>query len=72
LLATHGKDVDDLVRAAYQSAFNRDPDDGERTDARSFLADKKVNGSQANPLSTAAVVDFCHALLNAAELLYVE
>jgi hypothetical protein len=81
LLAAHGRDTRALVRAAYRGAFSRDPDAGELADAEQFLVHQahllaspaeKTSGKRVSPAFTAAVVDFCHALINAAELLHVE
>lgn len=88
LLAAHGRDVRALVRAAYLRAFAREPDNEDAADARKFLtrqarliADKGLPERDALPEPTpagldanfaAAVVDFCHALLNSAEFLDVE
>jgi hypothetical protein len=81
LLAAHGRDVRALVRSAYQETFNRNPEPDELAEAEQFLghqaqlpppAGDKPEGKRASPAFTAAVTDFCHALLNAAELLYVE
>jgi hypothetical protein len=81
LLAAHGRDVRALVRSAYQEAFNRDPEPDELAEAQQFLghqallpapAGDKAEAKRVGPAFTAAVTDFCHALINAAELLYVE
>jgi hypothetical protein len=52
-----------LVNAAYRTAFARLPSDSERNDALDFLK----SGNREERL-----VDFCHALLNANEFLYVD
>jgi hypothetical protein len=82
LLAAHGQDVPALVRSAYRDAFNRNPEPDELAEAKHFLmsqeellpapAGDKTEAKRAGPAFTAAVTDFCHALINAAELLYVE
>jgi hypothetical protein len=75
LLATHGPDTRALVRAGYRAAFGRDPAPDERAAAEQFI-DRQAHLAPAPagaPVPRdAAVVDFCHALLNAAEFLYVD
>jgi hypothetical protein len=69
LVADHGRDAVSLIRAAYRRAFNREPDAHEIAAAKQFLTRQtRFLGSRSN----AAVVDFCHALLNSAEFLDVE
>jgi hypothetical protein len=74
-------DVRALVRSAYQEAFNRDPEPDELAEADKFLghqarlsapAGENAAAKRPGPAFTAAVADFCHALINAAELIYVE
>jgi hypothetical protein len=87
LLAAHGGDVAGMVRDAYRILFGRDPEPDEVQDARAFLdrqARRIASGGaparealpetppRVKPALAAAVVDFCHALLNSAEFLYVE
>ncbi|MGH7226363.1 MAG: DUF1553 domain-containing protein, partial [Gemmataceae bacterium] len=67
LLAKHGRAVAPLIRAAYLRAFSREPDVHEIAAAEKFLS-RQTRLSDA----FAAVVDFCHALLNSAEVLDVE
>jgi len=54
-----GDDVQDLVRRAYQLAYNRNPDEEESNDAVSFVA--------AHTLS-----DFCRVIINSNEFLHVD
>jgi hypothetical protein len=54
-----GDDVHDLVRRAYQLAYNRNPDEEESNDAVSFVA--------AHTLS-----DFCRVIINSNEFLHVD
>jgi hypothetical protein len=56
-------DDEALVTAAYRTAFARTPSDSQRNDAVHFLS----RGERQERL-----VDFCHALLNANEFLYVD
>jgi hypothetical protein len=77
-----------LIRAAYLRAFSREPDPAELAAAQKFLSRQaQLIGSRSgaarealpepnppglDPAFAAAVVDFCHALLNSAEFLDVE
>lgn len=78
LLAVPDLDNARLVRRAYQNVFSREPDSAEQTAGRQFLerqthllaSGSGADGSRA--AREAAVTDFCHALLNSAEFLYVE
>jgi hypothetical protein len=88
LLADHCKDTIRLVRQTYLCAFDREPDSEELAAATQFLERQArliasgsgpVRDSLPQPLPAgvcaahaAAVVDFCHTLLNSAEFLYVE
>jgi hypothetical protein len=88
LLAAHGRDVRALVRTAYLQAFTREPDDEDTAAAQKFLARQArliaAKGPPSrdalpepppaglDPTYAAAVVDFCHALLNSAEFLDVD
>ncbi|MGL4463133.1 MAG: DUF1553 domain-containing protein, partial [Planctomycetia bacterium] len=57
---TAPKHVDAQIATAYSAALGRAPDASEQDDARRFLA------------AGAPLVDFCHALLNSNEFLYVD
>lgn len=88
LLKVHGKDCGALVREAYIRVFSREPSAEENTAVQKFLerqarliaaAGSVAKESLPEPMPEgseeargAAVVDFCHALLNAAEFWYVE
>jgi hypothetical protein len=85
LLAAHPGDDRGLIRAAYLTAFGREPTADEVAAADQFLDRQgKVAGTPprdglpeplpagVEPARAAAVVDFCHALMNTAEFLYVE
>jgi hypothetical protein len=88
LLTEYGGDDPQLIRQAYLSAYSREPDERERDLADQFLRDQQRRIDQSGgpppeslpeslpshvgPLRAAAVVDFCLAVLNSAELLYVE
>jgi hypothetical protein len=83
LLASHGPTPKVLIRAAYLRTFSRPPSEEEMAAAEQFLV-KQSNLIAVGPAApsgptpdakdpfTGAVVDFCHALLNSAELLYVD
>jgi hypothetical protein len=88
LLAAHGRAPGKLIGAAYRRTFNREPAGGEIAAAEKFLqrqarliASNGELGRDALPEPkpagvnapfAAAMVDFCHALLNSAEFLDVE
>ena len=57
-------DAAEGVRAAFQLAYARPPTDVEQAEAVSFL--------RQHPDAAAAWGDFCHALLNSNEFLYVD
>ena len=69
MLAT-GPDDAARVRAAYALAFSREPSDAEQTTASAFLnAQAKAHG-EAQP-GEKAWADFCHALLNVKEFVFL-
>jgi hypothetical protein len=88
LIAEHGQDTAALLRAAFAEATGRGASDDELRAASDFLArqaevvTKTGTGTQVEslpspigsyePAQAAALVDFCHALLNANSLLYVD
>ena len=67
-------DLEQLVNAAYLTAFGRAPAEDERTDAAAFLAHQQsLTGEKSVETARAeAFGDLCHALLNSNEFLYVE
>ena len=72
-------DLNTVTRRAYEAAFGRQPTSDETAAAvefmraqRDLVASEEDSASGAGNASTAAVSDFCHALLNANEFLYVE
>jgi hypothetical protein len=71
LRAEHGGDTRRVVRAAYLRVFGRDPDRDEAAAAEKFLTGQARLAGGA-PGAGAALVDFCHALLNSEEFLDVE
>jgi hypothetical protein len=88
LLDGAGGDRVALVMAAYRDAFGRRPTSMELDEADQFLteqgkriaADEEISGALLpEPMpegvavwEAAAVVDFCHALVNASEFMFVE
>lgn len=88
LLAAHQRDTSALLQAAFREAFARPACDEQMQAAEAFLARQAAalattasSDPEALPASVpdgyepaqaAAVVDFCHALLNANEFLYVD
>jgi hypothetical protein len=89
LLAEHGNDQAELIEAAFQQAFHRDPNPHELEESREFLHhqaqviaddEHEIDADLLpatiphgiTPPQAAAVADFCHALLNASELTFVD
>jgi hypothetical protein len=81
-----GRDRPALVRAAYRAAFGREPEPAELARGVAFLQSQPalLSGRPAKlslptptpdgvvPEEAAALVDFCHALLNANEFVFVD
>jgi hypothetical protein len=62
---------DSKVRHAYRLAYARDPSAAELSRGVEFLSpDGDFEGSDDAP--PAALVDFCHVVLNSSEFLYVD
>ena len=88
LLARHGDDTAALVRTAWVEAFSHEPDDDELQTALAFLdrqtAALAAGGATAadvlpiplpagqDPARAGSLVDFCHAIFNSNEFLYVD
>jgi hypothetical protein len=69
LVRTAGSDTAERITWAYRLAFGRVPTEAELSDAEAFL----TRDSGSTPTAEApAWIDFCHALLNASEFLYVD
>jgi hypothetical protein len=66
---------EEMVRAAYRLAYGRAPAPTERQEALGFLREQasriRSQFHRADP-RRAALVDFCHVLLNSNEFLYVD
>jgi mono/diheme cytochrome c family protein len=71
VLAQAGADRGRQVESAFLLALGRSPDDGERADAEAFF---RAHAGEAAVAGEAprALVDFCQALLNVNEFVYVE
>jgi hypothetical protein len=74
LVKQHGSDVRALIRHAYLNVYSRPPSRDEVSAAEEFLAQqaRRIAAAKGPDAAAAAVADFCHALMNAAEFLYVE
>ena len=68
------ENLDKLVDAAYEAAFGRVPEEDERSSAVAFIGQQQPLTGEKSPQKAlaAAFADFCHALLNSNEFLYVE
>jgi hypothetical protein len=78
----------EIVPAAYRLALSRPPTDDELTDASLFLIAQEAALSVAHsrdvllpiggfpkflpPVRAAAIIDFCHALMNCNEFVYLD
>ena len=62
-----GSDPDRVIEQAYMLAFSRRPTSEERTAGIQFLRTQSKTGKQSE-----ALADYCHALLNLNEFLYVD
>lgn len=65
-----GPDDAARVRAAYALTFSREPSDAEQATASAFLTDQAKAHGEAQP-GEKAWADFCHALLNVKEFLFL-
>jgi hypothetical protein len=70
LSAQYPGDLHALVAAAYRQAFGRPAADDEVAAAVAYIQSRASDDSGRH--ESAAVIDFCHALLNANEFLYVD
>ena len=66
-----------LIRRAYRAAYGRFPEKNEQAAAVAFVRQqesliRKSGDSKQAPARQRAIVDFCHALLNSNEFLFVE
>jgi hypothetical protein len=75
LMTDVGNDnLEKLVNAAYEAAFGRVPENEDRSAAVAFISQQRTLTGEKSPekATAAAFGDFCHALLNSNEFLYVE
>ncbi len=65
---------EERVVLAYRLVYGRAPTADERAAARDFLREqaRRVDAKGSTDVREAALVDFCHALLNSNEFLYVD
>ena len=70
LASRYGFDYEPLVVDAYESAFGRTPHADELHVATAFL--KMSAPSEEEDSVRTTITDFCHALLNANEFIYVD
>jgi hypothetical protein len=76
LWETHDGDLDAAVIAAYRSALNDAPDSQAQDEAAAYLqqqAERLAGSENATEFAArAALVDFCHVLLNSSEFVYID
>jgi hypothetical protein len=76
LRSTHGEDVRAIVAAAYRAAWGRPAEADEVQLGLRFLdrqaARYRAEGAGDEPARMAALTDFCHAVLNSNEFVYVD
>ncbi len=78
LTVEFGDDSAAIVHAVWQAAFARSPSSDESAAAQAFLRQQRdalvatAKPGVGTPPATAALVDFCHAIFNGNEFLYVD
>ena len=76
LAREHPGGLEEQVTAAYRLAYGRPPEPAEQTRAMEFLHEQarhpEGRGAGPGPPAASALVDFCHALLNSNEFVYVD
>jgi hypothetical protein len=78
LSAEHGSDARAIIRTVWQAAFGREPGVAEIAEAKDFLRQQTETLAATSqpgvgtPPAEAALVDFCHAIFNANEFLYID
>jgi hypothetical protein len=69
-----GEDLTSQIDRAYELAYSRKPDASDRDTIQTFFAKQKDivarRGEPADRAHAAALVDFCHMLLNSNEFIY--
>jgi len=72
LLLEAGSDRSKQIERAFQIAFARAPKTAELRMADEFLGEQTLKRSESKDAALAALVDYCHVLLNANELIYID
>jgi hypothetical protein len=78
LTAEQGSDTTAIIRTVWQAAFGREPGEAEVAKAMDFLRQQTETLAATSqpgvgtPPAEAALVDFCHAIFNANEFLYID
>jgi mono/diheme cytochrome c family protein len=74
LAREHPGGLDEQVAAAYRLSYGRPPEPAEQTRALQFLQDQARHAevSAAGSGQSSLLEDFCHALLNSNEFIYVD
>jgi mono/diheme cytochrome c family protein len=68
-----GGDPTNQIERAFALAFTRPPSEAERVSAMRFLKEQAARRSgEAGAAKSSALLDFCHAILNANELIYID
>jgi len=85
VLAAAGASTEDQIDTAFRLAYSRRPESSEKEIAKAFfkrqrdllsekpqdqLAMPTASSASSDPLSAAALVDFCHVLINSNEFVY--
>jgi hypothetical protein len=78
LAAEQGSDTTAIIRTVWQAAFGREPGEAEIAQAKEFLRQQTETLAATSqpgvgtPPAEAALIDFCHAIFNANEFLYID
>jgi hypothetical protein len=78
LVGTYGDDAEALVSRAYVEAFGRQAEADEIDAAAAFLAEHQrtvsddASAGESDDTWTDVVADFCHAMFNANEFIYLD
>ena len=67
-----GLDAVKQINRAFQIAFARPPTNAERKAAQQFLAGQTTTRKPETDPARSALIDFCHVILNANELIYLD
>ena len=66
------KDAENAVEMGYRLAFGRSPTTDESELAQEFIAAEQGSNVSDTSISRAALIGFCHVLLNSNEFLYID